>query len=91
MQPELPDFASVFKFDQRVSALESDVSSLKNSNPFAKAVSSIPGIFNAYLGSKVKEIVDVAVQLKTDKLREEAQAKNQEFLNSLDSSMKKSI
>ncbi|GJT27843.1 hypothetical protein Tco_0908118, partial [Tanacetum coccineum] len=74
-----------------VSALESDVSSLKNSNPFAEAVSSIPGIVDAYLGSKLKETVDMDVQLKSDKLREEAQAENQEFLNSLDSNMQKII
>ncbi|GJT27834.1 hypothetical protein Tco_0908109 [Tanacetum coccineum] len=91
MQPEIPDFASIFGFDQRVSALESDVSSLKNSNPFAEAVSSIPRIVDAYLRSKLKETVDVAVQLKSNKLREEVQAKNQEFLNSLDSNMQKII
>ncbi|GKC88882.1 hypothetical protein Tco_1149531 [Tanacetum coccineum] len=76
LQPEIPTFASVFKFDQRVSALESDMTSLKNSNPFSETVSSIPGIVNAYLGSKVKETVDAAIQLKADKLREEAQTEN---------------
>ncbi|GKC46128.1 hypothetical protein Tco_1063850 [Tanacetum coccineum] len=76
LQPEIPTFASIFKFDQRVSALESDMMSLKTSNPFAETVSSILGIVDAYLGSKVKETVDAAVQLKADKLREEAQAEN---------------
>ncbi|GKC51224.1 hypothetical protein Tco_1073969 [Tanacetum coccineum] len=51
--PEIPNFASVFKFDQRM-----------------------------------KEAVDVAVQLQINKLREEAQAENQEFLNQVDSTMK---
>ncbi|GJV82177.1 hypothetical protein Tco_1518047 [Tanacetum coccineum] len=36
----------------------------------------------------MKEEVDVAVQLQTNKLREEAQAENQEFLNQVDSTMK---
>nr|GEU48736.1 hypothetical protein [Tanacetum cinerariifolium] len=44
--PEIPNFASLFQFDQRM-----------------------------------KEAIDVAVQLQTNKLREEAQAENQEFLN----------
>nr|GEY50055.1 hypothetical protein [Tanacetum cinerariifolium] len=44
--PEIPNFASVFKFDQRM-----------------------------------KEAVDVAVQLQINKIQEEAYAKNQEFLN----------
>ncbi|GKA97389.1 hypothetical protein Tco_0825283 [Tanacetum coccineum] len=36
----------------------------------------------------MKETVDVAIQLQTNKLREEAQAENQDFLNQIDSSMK---
>ncbi|GKF58711.1 hypothetical protein Tco_0172248, partial [Tanacetum coccineum] len=36
----------------------------------------------------MKEAVDVAVQLQTNKLREEAQAENQEFLNRVDSTIK---
>ncbi|GKE71312.1 hypothetical protein Tco_1529384 [Tanacetum coccineum] len=89
--PPIPNFASLFGFNQRVTALESDLSKLKQSNPFAEAISSIPGIVNEYLGSKMKEAVDVAIQLKSNKLREEAQAENQEFLNSLDSNMQKLI
>ncbi|GJW26633.1 hypothetical protein Tco_0040444 [Tanacetum coccineum] len=89
--PPIPNFAFVFAFNQRVTTLESDLSKLKQSNPFADAISSIPGIVNEYLGSKMKELVDVAIQLKSNKLREEAQAENQEFLNSLDSNMQKLI
>ncbi|GJY75303.1 hypothetical protein Tco_0480419 [Tanacetum coccineum] len=36
----------------------------------------------------MKEAVDVSVQLQTNKLREEAQPENQEFLNQVDSNMK---
>ncbi|GJX81962.1 hypothetical protein Tco_0331443 [Tanacetum coccineum] len=72
--PPIPNFASLFGFNQRVTALEYDLSKLKRSNPFAEAISSIPGIVNEYLGSKMKEAVDVAIQLKSNKLREEAQA-----------------
>ncbi|GJY04830.1 hypothetical protein Tco_0370770 [Tanacetum coccineum] len=89
--PEIPNFASLFGFDQRVTALESELSMLKQSNPFAEAISSIPGIVDKYLATKMKEAVDVAVQLKSDKLREEAQAENQDFINSLDSNMTKII
>ncbi|GKC04574.1 hypothetical protein Tco_0996184 [Tanacetum coccineum] len=89
--PLIPDFASLFSFDQRVTGLESDLSKLKQSNPFAKSVSSIPGIVDEYLGSKMNKAVDVAIQLKSDKLREEAQVENLEFLNSLESNMQKII
>ncbi|GJV37284.1 hypothetical protein Tco_1409761 [Tanacetum coccineum] len=89
--PEIPNFASLFGFDQRVTALESELSILKQSNPFVESVSSIPGIVDKYLATKMKEAVDVAVQLKSDKLREEAQAENQDFINSLDSNKTKII
>nr|GEX09388.1 retrovirus-related Pol polyprotein from transposon TNT 1-94 [Tanacetum cinerariifolium] len=69
------------EFDQRVSALEIEMSELKQTNQFAKAVSSILAIVDQYLASKMKEVVNVAVQLQTNKLREEAQAENQDFLN----------
>ncbi|GJZ28030.1 hypothetical protein Tco_0572677 [Tanacetum coccineum] len=82
--PEIPNFASLFGFERRVSSLESDLSELKQTNQFAKALSSIPGIVDNYLTSKMKDEVN-------DKLREEAQAENQDFLNSLDSNMKRII
>nr|GEU80191.1 copia protein [Tanacetum cinerariifolium] len=45
-------------------------------------------IVDKYLASKMKEAVNVAVQLQTNKFREEAQVKNQEFPNQVDSTMK---
>ncbi|GKD47365.1 hypothetical protein Tco_1272010 [Tanacetum coccineum] len=89
--PPIPNFAYLFGFNQRVTMLEYDLSKLKQSNPFADAISSIPGIVDEYLGSKMKEVVDMAIQPKSNKLREEAQAKNEEFPNSLDSNMQKLI
>ncbi|GJW34257.1 hypothetical protein Tco_0054289 [Tanacetum coccineum] len=89
--PEIPNFASLFGFEQRVSSLEIELSKLKQTNQFVKVVSSIPGIVDNYLASKMKEAVDVAVKLKSNKLREEAQAENQDFINSLNSNMNKII
>ncbi|GKE42069.1 hypothetical protein Tco_1469353 [Tanacetum coccineum] len=48
-------------------------------NQFAEVVSSILGIVDNYLASKMKEVVNVVVQLQSNKLREE---------NQVDSSMK---
>ncbi|GJY20703.1 hypothetical protein Tco_0393269 [Tanacetum coccineum] len=42
--PALPDFASVFKFNERVSNLEKDLSEMKQVDQYAKALSSIPAI-----------------------------------------------
>ncbi|GKF70002.1 hypothetical protein Tco_0203059, partial [Tanacetum coccineum] len=89
--PEISNFASLFGFEQRVSLLEIKLSELKQTNQFVEAVSSILGIIANYLTSKMKEAVDVAVQLKSNKLREEAKAENQDFINSLDSNMNKII
>nr|GEV20824.1 putative ribonuclease H-like domain-containing protein [Tanacetum cinerariifolium] len=57
--PEIPNFAFVFKFDQRVSASETKMSELKQTNQFAEAISSIPAIVDQYLASKMKEAVNV--------------------------------
>ncbi|GJS82196.1 hypothetical protein Tco_0748737 [Tanacetum coccineum] len=78
-------------FGYKVSSLEIELSKLKQTNQFAEAVASIPGIVDKYLTSKMKDEVNVALQLKSDKLREEAQAENHDFLNLLDSNMKRII
>ncbi|GJR48860.1 hypothetical protein Tco_1316963 [Tanacetum coccineum] len=86
--PEIPNFASLFQFEQRVSALETKMSEFNQTSQFAKVVSSILGIVDQYLASKMKEAVDVAVRLQSNKLKEEAEADNQEFFNQVDSTMK---
>ncbi|GJS66367.1 hypothetical protein Tco_0680931 [Tanacetum coccineum] len=86
--PEIPNFASLFGFERRVSSLETELSELKQTNQFAEALSSIPGIVDNYLASKMKDAVNVAVQLQSNKLREEAQAENDEFLKQIDSNIK---
>ncbi|GKC63476.1 hypothetical protein Tco_1096074, partial [Tanacetum coccineum] len=63
----------------------------KQTNQFAKTVSSIPGIFDAYLANKMNEVVKTAIQLQSNKLRDEAQAENKDFLNKLDDNIKKII
>ncbi|GJR22285.1 hypothetical protein Tco_0970812 [Tanacetum coccineum] len=61
---EIPNFASLFSFERRVSALEIELSELKQTNQFGEALSSILGIVDKYLSNKMKETVDVAVKLK---------------------------
>nr|GEZ94561.1 probable serine/threonine-protein phosphatase 2A regulatory subunit B'' subunit TON2 [Tanacetum cinerariifolium] len=60
----------------RVKSLEDDFSEFKQTNLFAKAVSSIPGIVDTFLANKMNEAVKIDVQLQSDRLRDEAQAKN---------------
>ncbi|GJY35845.1 hypothetical protein Tco_0421223 [Tanacetum coccineum] len=86
--PNIPNFASLFGFERRVSSLETELSELKQTNQFAEALSSIPGIVDNYLASQMKNAVNVAVQLKSNKLREESQAENDEILKQIDSNIK---
>ncbi|GJX92077.1 retrovirus-related pol polyprotein from transposon TNT 1-94 [Tanacetum coccineum] len=69
---DISNFASLFGFDQKVSALETEMSEFKQTNQFVEAISSIPCIVDNYLASKLKDAVDVAVHLQSNKLREEA-------------------
>ncbi|GKF89825.1 hypothetical protein Tco_0263788, partial [Tanacetum coccineum] len=59
----------------------------------AEALSSIPSTVDQYLANKMQEaeVVDVAVQLKYDRIREESTTANQQFLDSIDDGMKKII
>ncbi|GKE93480.1 hypothetical protein Tco_1574575, partial [Tanacetum coccineum] len=71
--------------------LETDFLEFKQTNQFATTVSSIPGIVDAYLANKMHEAVKTVVQLQSDRLRDEAQAKNANFINKLDDNIKKII
>ncbi|GKD54301.1 hypothetical protein Tco_1287688, partial [Tanacetum coccineum] len=81
--PEIPNFASLFGFERRVSSLETELSELKQTNQFAEALSSILGIVHNNLASQMKDAVNMVVQLKSNKLKDEAQAENDEFTDRL--------
>ncbi|GJT33932.1 hypothetical protein Tco_0924351 [Tanacetum coccineum] len=87
----LPTFGSLFKFEDRVKALEDNFSEFQQTNQFAAAVSSIPSIVDTYLANKMNEAVKTYVQLQSDRLRDEAQAENENFINTLDENMRKII
>nr|GEX06718.1 putative reverse transcriptase domain-containing protein [Tanacetum cinerariifolium] len=58
---------------------------------FAKVVFSILGIIQRYMDQQMNEAVKVAVQIQSDRLRDEAQAENKEFLKNLDENIQKII
>nr|GEU44660.1 hypothetical protein [Tanacetum cinerariifolium] len=60
-------------------------------NQFAEDVSSIPGIVNKYIDHRMNEAVKVAVQLPSNRLRDEAQAENEDFISKLDVNIQKII
>ncbi|GKE56359.1 hypothetical protein Tco_1495544, partial [Tanacetum coccineum] len=71
--------------------LENDFSEFKQTNQFAAAVSSIPDIVDTYLANKMNEAVKIAVQLQSDRLKDKAQAENEDFINTLNDNIKKII
>nr|GEW62063.1 hypothetical protein [Tanacetum cinerariifolium] len=66
-------------------------SEFMQTNQFAEAVSFIPGIVDRYLDHRMNEAVKVVVRLQSDRLRDEAQAENEDFLNKLDENIQKII
>ncbi|GJY46700.1 hypothetical protein Tco_0435763 [Tanacetum coccineum] len=78
-------------FEDRVKALEYDFSKFKQKNQFAKAVSSILSIVDTYLANKMNEAIKTAVQVQSDRLRSEAQADNEDFINKIDENIRKFI
>ncbi|GJX80822.1 hypothetical protein Tco_0328971, partial [Tanacetum coccineum] len=74
-----------------VKSLEDDFSEFKQTNLFAEAVSSIPGIVDKYLANQMNKAVKVVVQLQSDRLRDEAQDENEDFINKIDKNIKKII
>ncbi|GJX97652.1 hypothetical protein Tco_0353450 [Tanacetum coccineum] len=88
---DLPNFGSLFGFDHRLKTLENNFLEFNQTNQFDVAVSLIPGIVDAYLANKMHEAVKTFVQLQSERLRDEAQAENADFLNKLDDNIKKII
>nr|GEV66488.1 hypothetical protein [Tanacetum cinerariifolium] len=89
--PDLPNFGSLFGFDHQLKTLEANFSVFMQTNQFARAISSIPEIVQRYMDQQMNEAVKVAIQIQSDRLRDEAQAENDEFLKTIDENMQKII
>nr|GFA57392.1 hypothetical protein [Tanacetum cinerariifolium] len=72
-------------------SLEVNFSEAVKANQFARAVSAIPEIVHQYMDQRMNEAVKVTVQIQSDRLRDEAQRDNDEFLKTVDENMKKII
>nr|GFC38810.1 hypothetical protein [Tanacetum cinerariifolium] len=82
----LPTFALVFRFNDRL-----NFSEVMQTNQFAGAVFSIPRIVQHFINQRMNEAVQGAIQLQSDRLCEEAQKENDEFLRTVDENIKKII
>nr|GEV23592.1 hypothetical protein [Tanacetum cinerariifolium] len=88
---DLPNFGSLFGFDHQLKTLEANFFEFTQTNQFAGAVSSILGIVHRYMDQRMNDTVKVAVQLQSDRLRDEAQKENDEFLKTIDENIQKII
>ncbi|GJU86610.1 hypothetical protein Tco_1294156 [Tanacetum coccineum] len=61
------------------------------STPTIVPISSIPGIVDKYFDNQMNEAVKVVIQLQSDRLRDEAKAENEDFINTIDANIKKII
>nr|GEV63420.1 hypothetical protein [Tanacetum cinerariifolium] len=86
--PTLLDFAFVFKFNERVSNLEKDLSEMKQVDQYDKTLSSIPAIVDRYIDNKLEEAINKAIQAHNFDCREEAQAKKREYIELVDSTVR---
>nr|GEU38306.1 hypothetical protein [Tanacetum cinerariifolium] len=83
----LLDFTSVFKFNERVTNLEKDLSEIKQVDQYAQALSSMPVIVDRYMDNKIREVINKAIQALNFDCKEEAQAKKREYIVLVDSTM----
>nr|GEY81114.1 hypothetical protein [Tanacetum cinerariifolium] len=87
----LPTFALVFCFNDRLKSLEENLSEVMQTNQFAGAVFAILRIVQHFMDQRMNKAVQVAVQIQSDRLCEEAQKENDEFLRNVDENIKKII
>ncbi|GJS63027.1 hypothetical protein Tco_0677591 [Tanacetum coccineum] len=82
--PSLPDFSSVFKFNDRVTNLEKDWSEIKQVNQYAQSLSFIPAIVNHYMDNKLGEAINKAIQAHNLDCRQEAQDEKNAYIELVD-------
>ncbi|GJZ53348.1 hypothetical protein Tco_0608233 [Tanacetum coccineum] len=86
--PALPDFAFVFKFNERVFNLEKDVSEIKQVNQYTQALSSILAIVDRYMDNKLREAINKAILAHNLDYGQEAQDEKNAYIELVNMSMR---
>ncbi|GJW64330.1 hypothetical protein Tco_0116214 [Tanacetum coccineum] len=89
--PLLLDFSYVFKFNDRVTNLEKDLSEIKHVDQYAQALSSIPTIVDCYIDKKLREAIQKAIVAHNLDSKEEAQAEKRDYIKLVDTSMRATL
>ncbi|GJR67676.1 hypothetical protein Tco_0013741 [Tanacetum coccineum] len=91
----LPDFASVFQFNQRVSSLEQEVSQFKQVDNSAQIIESfksqVPALVDEHLTNRLGYAVQTAFQSYKVEFKKEAQAEQERFIEIIDKSVKEMV
>nr|GEY93905.1 hypothetical protein [Tanacetum cinerariifolium] len=88
---DLPNFKSLFGFNNSLRTLEANFSEFMQTNQFARAVSPILGIVQRYMDQQMNEAIKVAIQIQSDRLCNEAQKENDKFFKTVDENMQNII
>ncbi|GJV12897.1 hypothetical protein Tco_1354438 [Tanacetum coccineum] len=86
--PVLLDFASVFKFNERVFNLEKDMSEIKQVDQYAQALSSIPTIVDHDMNNKLGEAINKAILTHNLDCKQKAQDEKNAYIEIIDISMR---
>ncbi|GKA42554.1 hypothetical protein Tco_0735214, partial [Tanacetum coccineum] len=71
--PSLLDFSSVFRFNDRVTNMEKNLSEIKQVDQYAQALSSIPAIVDHYIKNKLGEAINKSTLKRSRDDREKDQ------------------
>ncbi|GJX81197.1 hypothetical protein Tco_0329346 [Tanacetum coccineum] len=86
--PALPDFSSLFSFDQRVSTLETELSQLKQADLSAQVLeyvkSQLPTMVDDLLSIRIRYATQTALQSYTQDLEKKAQEERNTITESLE-------
>ncbi|GKA24184.1 hypothetical protein Tco_0710217 [Tanacetum coccineum] len=89
--PALPDFASLFGFDQRVFALEQDLSQVKQVDHSAQILSQILAIVDEHLSTSIGFATHTALQSYTAEFEKKAQAEKKKYIDIIEKLVKEII
>ncbi|GKD26866.1 hypothetical protein Tco_1233080 [Tanacetum coccineum] len=84
----LLNFSSVFRFNNRVTNLEKDLSEIKQVDQYVRALSSIPAIVDRYMDNKLGEAINKAIQAHNLDGRQEAQDEKNAYIELVDTSIR---
>ncbi|GJZ61001.1 hypothetical protein Tco_0617138 [Tanacetum coccineum] len=90
--PALPDFSSLFRFDQRVSTLETELSQLKQADHSAQLLESVksqlPTMVDDLLSTRIGYATRTALQSYTKEFEKKAQEERKLYIDVVEKSIK---